>query len=100
MVTRRCLRRTKLLRPDSRLNQLYTYCLAVLAARHGITVHATVVMSTGQKAAFFEAVTELRAFRRAYREALDRWRCGIRDCLFPAGTWAMRTMHGACTAPN
>jgi hypothetical protein len=32
LVTRRCLRRTKLLRPDARLNQLYTYCLAVLAA--------------------------------------------------------------------
>jgi hypothetical protein len=57
----------------------------------------TFAVGPGQKAAFFEAVTELRAFRRAYREALDRWRCGIRDCLFPAGTWAMRTMHGALT---
>ena len=46
MVTRRCLRRTKLLRPDAALNQLYTYCLAVLAARHGVAVHAVVLMST------------------------------------------------------
>jgi putative transposase len=289
MVTRRCLRRTKLLRPDAALNQLYTYCLAVMAARHGVAVHAVVVMSThehliltdtrgrlplflrelhrlialgvkvlrrwegavwdherpsvvhlrtqqavieklayvmanpvtaglvaqaeawpgvrvgpkdlgtarlqaarpdyyfdkdnpawprqaslelalpemadlpcseavrelvadelrlleqqahkaasvqgrafvgvrgvlktspfgkatspepirdrnpafavgrGQRAAFFEAVAALRAFRRAYREALDRWRLGLREYLFPAGTWLMRTFHGAPVMPS
>jgi hypothetical protein len=60
----------------------------------------TFAVGPGQKAAFFDAVTALRAFRRAYREALEHWRCGIRDFLFPAGTWAMRTMHGALTAPE
>ena len=46
MVTRRTLRRTHLLRPDAELNALFTYCLAVVAERYGIRVHAAVVMST------------------------------------------------------
>lgn len=40
-----------------------------------------------------------REFPRAHREALDAWRAGIRDVLFPAGTWAMRVLHGARCAP-
>jgi len=46
MVTRRTLRRTHLLRPDPALNELFIYCLAVLAQRFDIRVHAVVVMST------------------------------------------------------
>jgi len=46
MVTRRTLRRTHLLRPDPALNNLFVYWLAVMAERHGIVVHAVVVMST------------------------------------------------------
>src|SRR5262245_33442532 len=46
MVTRRTMRRTHLLRPDPGLNALFTYCLAVHARRHGILVHAVVLMST------------------------------------------------------
>jgi putative transposase len=40
------VRRTHLLRPDARINALFTYLLAVLAERHGILVHAAVLMST------------------------------------------------------
>ena len=46
MVTRRTLRRTHLFRPDAQTRQLYLYCLAVLAKRHGILVHAVMLMST------------------------------------------------------
>src|SRR5688500_15572527 len=46
MITRRTLRRTHLLRPDTRMNALFTYLLAVLAERHGVLVHAAVLMST------------------------------------------------------
>jgi putative transposase len=46
MVTRRTLRRTHLLRPDPRINAVFTYLLAVLAERHGVLVHAAVLMST------------------------------------------------------
>jgi REP element-mobilizing transposase RayT len=36
-----------------------------------------------------------RYFRKRYRQALEQWRQGMRRALFPAGTWAMRVMHGA-----
>ncbi|WP_437730104.1 transposase [Sorangium sp. So ce1335] len=37
----------------------------------------------------------VRAFRASYRAALERWRAGVRSAVFPAGTWWMRTFHGA-----
>jgi putative transposase len=46
MVTRRTLRRTQLLRPDPAVNELFVYCLAVLAQRFDIRVHAALLMST------------------------------------------------------
>jgi len=46
MVTRRTLRRTHLLRPDPELNNLFRYCLAIVAQHYGVLVHAAVVMST------------------------------------------------------
>jgi putative transposase len=46
MVTRRTVCRTHLLRPDPELNQHFMYCLAVLAPKYAIQVHAAVVMST------------------------------------------------------
>jgi len=42
----------------------------------------------------------VRAFREAYRAALAKWRHGIRDILFPAGTWWMRVFHGAQCTPQ
>ena len=36
---------------------------------------------------------ELRAFREAYRAALDTWREGMRTVIFPAETWLMRVLH-------
>jgi REP element-mobilizing transposase RayT len=58
----------------------------------------TFAVGRGQSQAFFEAVAELRAFRQAYREALECWRRGLRDTLFPAGTWKLRWLHGAAVA--
>ena len=52
-----------------------------------------------QTQAFFEAVAALRAFRRAYRDAMDRWRVGVRTACFPAGTWVMRVVHAASIPP-
>lgn len=52
----------------------------------------------GQRAAFFEAVTSLRAFRQAYRAALEQWRGLARNALFPRGTWLMHVAHCAATA--
>jgi putative transposase len=54
----------------------------------------TFAVGSGQRKAFFQAVAELRAFRRAYREALEQWRDGLRSVLFPRGTWLMYRAHG------
>jgi putative transposase len=54
-------------------------------------------VGTRQRQAFFDAVAELRAFYRSYREALDRWRSGVRTACFPSGTWVMRVVHAAAT---
>jgi putative transposase len=54
----------------------------------------TVAVGRGQRSIFFAAVAELRAFRKAYREALARWRAGLRSVVFPRGTWCMCQVHG------
>jgi hypothetical protein len=51
-----------------------------------------------QKEAFFDAVAALRAFRQAYRAALEQWKRGLRQVSFPVGTWSMRVMHAATVA--
>jgi REP element-mobilizing transposase RayT len=45
-----------------------------------------------------EAVARLRAFRRAYSDALMQWRNGLREVMFPFGTWLMRVTHGAAVS--
>lgn len=54
----------------------------------------TFAVGRGQKKVFFRAVAELRAFRRAYRDALEKWRAGLRSVVFPQGTWCMCQLHG------
>jgi REP element-mobilizing transposase RayT len=55
----------------------------------------TFAVGRRQKDAFFQAVAALRAFRRAYRNALEQWREGLRSVVFPQGTWCMCRVHGA-----
>lgn len=45
------------------------------------------------------AASALKTFRSLYRRALERWRQGERDVVFPAGTWWMRVFHGAAVHP-
>ena len=54
----------------------------------------TFAVGRGERKAFFAAVAELRAFRHAYRQALERWRAGLRSVVFPQGTWCMCRVHG------
>jgi putative transposase len=39
------------------------------------------------------AAAGVRAFRAAYRNALEQWCAGVRSVVFPAGTWWMRVLH-------
>ncbi len=54
----------------------------------------TFAVGRGQRKLFFRAVAELRAFRCAYRQALEQWREGLRSVVFPEGTWSMCRVHG------
>jgi REP-associated tyrosine transposase len=45
--------------------------------------------------AWRRAASAVRAFRSAYRHALEGWRAGVRSVMFPAGTWWMRVLHAA-----
>jgi len=45
-------------------------------------------------------LSRLTEFLRAYRDAWSAMRAGVRDVLFPAGTYALRVFHGVrCAAP-
>jgi REP element-mobilizing transposase RayT len=41
-----------------------------------------------------EGLFRLGCFVKEYREAQASWRAGLRDVVFPAGTYLMRIMHG------
>lgn len=45
LITRRCLGRRFLLRPDKALTNAFVYCLAMSARKHGVAVHAVCAMS-------------------------------------------------------
>ena len=45
LITRRCLGRRFLLRPDEALNNAFLYCLTLAAKKHGVAVHALCAMS-------------------------------------------------------
>lgn len=42
-----------------------------------------------------EVLQRMAEFARAYREARDAWRAGLREAVFPHGTWLMRVQHAA-----
>jgi hypothetical protein len=44
------------------------------------------------------AIDRLRRFVLDHGEALEAWREGQRDCVFPAGTYLMRVVHSAACA--
>lgn len=47
-----------------------------------------------------DAITKLRDFVRSYREAWSRWKQGVRDVLFPAGTYYLRIHASVPCAPG
>jgi REP element-mobilizing transposase RayT len=47
-----------------------------------------------------EVLSRLRDFADHYRAAFEAWRSGLREVVFPPGTWLMRVQHCArCVAP-
>jgi putative transposase len=48
-----------------------------------------------------QVLGQLVQFLQAYRLALASWRAGVRDTVFPSGTYLMRVLHCvSCTAPG
>ena len=45
LVTRRCMGRRFLLRPDQALNEIFLYCVGMSAQKHGVRIHALCAMS-------------------------------------------------------
>jgi hypothetical protein len=70
MITRRTLRRTHLLRPDREINNLFTYCLAVMSQRFGITIHAAVLMSTHEHLVVTDTLGQLPRFLQEFHRLL------------------------------
>ncbi len=58
----------------------------------------TFAVGRGNAEALKEAIESERAFVNHYYRALEKWRAGDRDVVFPAGTWWMRVFHKAKTA--
>jgi REP element-mobilizing transposase RayT len=42
-----------------------------------------------------EAISRMKTFVQEYRHALQAWCAGVRDVVFPAGTYQLRVPHGA-----
>ena len=61
-------------------------------------LNPTFAVGRGQHKALELAIKAIKAFRRAYRAALDLWRGDDRLVQFPAGTWWMKVFHGALVA--
>jgi hypothetical protein len=56
-------------------------------------LNPTFASGQGKGDAWRRAAAAVRAFRSAYRAALKQWCAGMRDVLFPEGTWWMRVFH-------
>ncbi len=56
-------------------------------------LNPTFAVGRESKDAWRSAAAAVRAFRTAYRAALAHWRQGVRNVLFPEGTWWMRVFH-------
>jgi REP element-mobilizing transposase RayT len=63
-------------------------------------LNPTFAVGRGGKEAWLRAAAAVRAFRGAYRAALAEWCKGVRDVLFPEGTWWMRVCHAASVRPG
>lgn len=58
----------------------------------------TFAVGLNQGTAWKRAAAAVRSFRFSYRRALQQWSAGLREVVFPTGTWWMRVFHGAATS--
>ncbi len=58
-----------------------------------------VIACAGNPERFAALKRGLRAWRRAYREAWAKWAAGLREVVFPRGTFYMQVCHSVCCGP-
>ena len=68
LVTRRCIGRRFLLRPDRAFNELFVYCLGLAAQERGLRLHALCVMSNH----YHLVLTDVRGALPEFMRALNR----------------------------
>ncbi|HET9960496.1 MAG TPA: transposase, partial [Polyangiaceae bacterium] len=78
MISRRCVQRQFLLRPDDRTNQCFLFCLALAAQRAGVRIVAFVAMSNHYHAIVHDPLGTLPVFmehlhKLAARALNARW---------------------------
>jgi len=64
------------------------------------SLNPTFAVGKGQHEARKEAIAAVKSFRKAYRDALDKWKARIRDVKFPMGTWWMIVFHNAVVSDS
>src|SRR5690606_8386222 len=72
LLTRRCTRREFLLRPDAKTNEIFAYCLAEAAARHGVSLVAWLAMSNHYHAVVFDPDGQLPSFLEHFHKMLAK----------------------------
>ena len=88
LLTRRCVGRRFLLRPDAQTWNIFAYCLARAAQKHGILVHAICVMSNHVHLVVTDTRGELPRFAaRFFRETAQCLKAhrGIRGAVWEPG---------------
>jgi putative transposase len=72
LITRRCTRREYLLRPDDETNEIFAYCLAEAAKRHGIGLVAWCLMSNHYHAVVHDPKGRLPAFLEQFHKMVAK----------------------------
>jgi len=97
MIERRCLERRFLLQPSPVVNQTFDYMLAISSERFSMGLIGDVARDSLRRLA---VLTRIATFRRDYREALAAFAAGVRDVVFPMGTYQMVERYAvACRPP-
>ena len=72
MITRRCTRRTFMLKPTPGVTKIVTYCLAVAVERYGIRLHSAAVESTHYHLTLTDPRGKLPDFERDFDSLVAR----------------------------
>ena len=117
LITRRCVQRQFFLRPGKVTNAVFEFVLAESASLFSIEILEASFLDRPKSheprrnlrpyvacktpKLRVAALLALKAFRCAYSKARELFAEGVRDVVFPAGTWDLRRLGvRCCEAPR